>query len=148
MFINMNNMIWDQEALLCIDLLCSMGIIGHLTSLSSLASHSHSPHDAWLTQMTSFRFFFPVGFQTGWCLLPLVFLDFPLPDFILMAQGIHMHASRIQWGLVMCFLCYFGTFAVEFRHYRFEIICSEYQENFLSFSESLSEASEYQTDQV
>ncbi|XP_010014355.1 PREDICTED: transmembrane protein 150C [Nestor notabilis] len=68
--------------------------------------------------------------------------------FILMAQGIHMHASRIQWGLVMCFLCFFGTFAVEFRHYRFEIVCSEYQENFLSFSESLSEASEYQTDQV
>ncbi|KAM6361246.1 transmembrane protein 150C isoform 4-T8 [Alca torda] len=68
--------------------------------------------------------------------------------FILMAQGIHIHASRIQWGLVMCFLCYFGTFAVEFRHYRFEIVCSEYQENFLSFSESLSEASEYQTDQV
>uniref|UniRef100_A0A8V0XI73 Transmembrane protein 150C n=1 Tax=Gallus gallus TaxID=9031 RepID=A0A8V0XI73_CHICK len=68
--------------------------------------------------------------------------------FILMAQGIHMYAARIQWGLVMCFLCYFGTFAVEFRHYRFEIVCSEYQENFLSFSESLSEASEYQTDQV
>uniref|UniRef100_A0A8C9L2K5 Transmembrane protein 150C n=1 Tax=Pavo cristatus TaxID=9049 RepID=A0A8C9L2K5_PAVCR len=68
--------------------------------------------------------------------------------FILMVQGIHMYAARIQWGLVMCFLCYFGTFAVEFRHYRFEIVCSEYQENFLSFSESLSEASEYQTDQV
>nr|XP_020844063.1 transmembrane protein 150C isoform X1 [Phascolarctos cinereus] len=68
--------------------------------------------------------------------------------FILMAQEIHMHAARIQWGLVMCFLCYFGTFAVEFRHYRYEIVCSEYQENFLSFSESLSEASEYQTDQV
>ncbi|XP_062992278.1 transmembrane protein 150C [Elgaria multicarinata webbii] len=68
--------------------------------------------------------------------------------FILMAQKFHMHAARIQWGMVMCFLCYFGSFAVEFRHYRFEIICSEYQENFLSFSESLSEASEYQTDQV
>ncbi|KAM9581074.1 transmembrane protein 150C isoform 1-T1 [Guaruba guarouba] len=68
--------------------------------------------------------------------------------FILMAQGIHMHASRIQWGLAMCLLCFYGTFAAEFRHYRFEIICSEYQENFLSFSESLSEASEYQTDQV
>lgn len=77
-----------------------------------------------------------------------VFLDLPFPDFILMVQGIHMYAARIQWGLVMCFLCYFGTFAVEFRHYRFEIVCSEYQENFLSFSESLSEASEYQTDQV
>lgn len=81
-------------------------------------------------------------------LVQLVLLDFTLPDFILMAQGIHMHASRIQWGLVMCFLCYFGSFAVEFRHYKFEIICSEIQENFLSFSESLSEASEYQTDQV
>nr|XP_028599604.1 transmembrane protein 150C isoform X2 [Podarcis muralis] len=68
--------------------------------------------------------------------------------FILMSQKFHMHAARIQWGMVMCFLCYFGSFAVEFRHYRFEIICSEYQENFLSFSESLSEASEYQTDQV
>ncbi|NXD66062.1 T150C protein, partial [Eolophus roseicapillus] len=68
--------------------------------------------------------------------------------FILMMQGIHMHASRLQWGGVMCFLCFFGTFAAEFRHYKFEIVCSEYQENFLSFSESLSEASEYQTDQV
>ncbi|XP_021565286.1 transmembrane protein 150C isoform X1 [Carlito syrichta] len=67
--------------------------------------------------------------------------------FILMAQNVHMLAARVQWGLVMCFLSYFGTFAVEFRHYRYEIVCSEYQENFLSFSESLSEASEYQTDQ-
>ena len=76
------------------------------------------------------------------------FLDHFSSDFILMAQGIHMYAARVQWGLVMCFLSYFGTFAVEFRHYRYEIVCSEYQENFLSFSESLSEASEYQTDQV
>ncbi|XP_070613073.1 transmembrane protein 150C isoform X2 [Erythrolamprus reginae] len=69
--------------------------------------------------------------------------------FILMNEfKLHMHAARIQWGMVMCFLCFFGSFAVEFRHYRFEIICSEYQENFLSFSETLSEASEYQTDQV
>ncbi|KAL6078248.1 hypothetical protein STEG23_006505, partial [Scotinomys teguina] len=68
--------------------------------------------------------------------------------FILMAQDIHMYAARVQWGLVMCFLSYFGTLAVEFRHYRYEIVCSEYQDSFLSFSESLSEASEYQTDQV
>ncbi|XP_030048348.1 transmembrane protein 150C [Microcaecilia unicolor] len=68
--------------------------------------------------------------------------------FILMSQGIHMHAARIQWTLVMCFVFYFGTFAVEFRHYRFEIVCTEFQETFLSFSENLSEASEYQTDQV
>ncbi|KAJ8787709.1 hypothetical protein J1605_022740 [Eschrichtius robustus] len=75
-------------------------------------------------------------------------LDYFSPDFILMAQGIHLYAARVQWGLVMCFLSYFGTFAVEFRHYRYEIVCSEHQETFLSFSESLSEASEYQTDQV
>ncbi|KAL7982143.1 hypothetical protein Chor_001200 [Crotalus horridus] len=69
--------------------------------------------------------------------------------FILMSEfKSHMDASRVQWGMVMCFLGFFGSFAVEFRHYRFEIICSEYQENFLSFSETLSEASEYQTDQV
>lgn len=68
--------------------------------------------------------------------------------FILMAEQLHMHAARIQWTLVMGFLLYFGTFAVEFRHYRFEIICTEFHENFLTFSENLSEASEYQTDQV
>lgn len=77
MFININNMMWDQEALLCIDLLCSMGIIGHLTSLSSLASHSHSPHDGWLTQVTPFRFFSLLAFKlVGVCshLCSLTFL--------------------------------------------------------------------------
>jgi hypothetical protein len=64
------------------------------------------------------------------------FLDHFSPDFILMAQGIHMYAARVQWGLVMCFLSYFGTFAVEFRHYRYEIVCSEYQENFLRLAAS------------
>ncbi|KAM8906314.1 transmembrane protein 150C isoform 2-T2 [Lycaon pictus] len=55
-------------------------------------------------------------------------------------EEIHNVGTSLTFG--------FGTFAVEFRHYRYEIVCSEYQENFLSFSESLSEASEYQTDQV
>lgn len=89
----------------------------------------------------------PVMGRLMW-LCVITFLDSCAPDFILMAQDIHMYAARVQWGLVMCFLAYFGTLAVEFRHYRYEIVCSEYQENFLSFSESLSEASEYQTDQV
>lgn len=90
------------------------------------------------------------GYQLcpGWGECLVTFLDCCSLDFILMAQDIHMYAARVQWGLVMCFLTYFGTLAVEFRHYRYEIVCSEYQENFLSFSESLSEASEYQTDQV
>ncbi|MEE6460163.1 hypothetical protein FKM82_000873 [Ascaphus truei] len=71
--------------------------------------------------------------------------------FILMAQKFHIHAARIQWVLVMCFLMYFGTLAVEFRLCRFEIICieeQEHQEMLTSFSENLSDMSEYQTDQV
>ncbi|KAM4809766.1 transmembrane protein 150C isoform 2-T2 [Rhinophrynus dorsalis] len=72
--------------------------------------------------------------------------------FIFLSQGLHIHAPRVQWVLVMCFLTYFGTFAVEFRHCRFEIICienQEHQEIFHSFSENLSDVcSEYQTDQV
>ncbi|KAM4706936.1 transmembrane protein 150C [Discoglossus pictus] len=71
--------------------------------------------------------------------------------FILMSQKLHVHAPRVQWVLVMCFLMFFGTLAVEFRHCRFEIICienQEHQEIFHSFSENLSDMSEYQTDQV
>ncbi|KAE8631022.1 hypothetical protein XENTR_v10001047 [Xenopus tropicalis] len=72
--------------------------------------------------------------------------------FIFMSQNLHIYAPRVQWVLVMCFLTYFGTFAVEFRHCRFEIICienQEHQEIFHSFSENLSDVcSEYQTDQV
>ncbi|KAK7883198.1 hypothetical protein WMY93_029372 [Mugilogobius chulae] len=36
----------------------------------------------------------------------------------LMSQGLHMHASRSQWSLVMLFLIFVGTFCVEFRHSR------------------------------
>ncbi|KAM6428991.1 transmembrane protein 150C [Rhynochetos jubatus] len=62
-------------------------------------------------------------------------------------EEIHNVGTSLTFGFGIL-ACWIHTFAVEFRHYRFEIICSEYQENFLSFSESLSEASEYQTDQV
>ncbi|CAL1570900.1 unnamed protein product [Knipowitschia caucasica] len=34
----------------------------------------------------------------------------------LMAVGLHMHAARGQWSLVMMFLLFIGTFCVEFRH--------------------------------
>ncbi|XDV53759.1 hypothetical protein PO909_022185 [Leuciscus waleckii] len=68
--------------------------------------------------------------------------------FALMAQRLHMHAARAQWALVMFFLTYLGTFAIEFRHYRFEIVCSDEREPPLSLSESFSEVSEYQSDQL
>ncbi len=71
-----------------------------------------------------------------------------IPDFALMAQRLHMHAARAQWALVMFFLTYLGTFAIEFRHYHFEIVCRDDQDPPLSLSESFSEVSEYQSDQL
>uniref|UniRef100_A0A672MFG7 CWH43-like N-terminal domain-containing protein n=1 Tax=Sinocyclocheilus grahami TaxID=75366 RepID=A0A672MFG7_SINGR len=68
--------------------------------------------------------------------------------FALMAQRLHMHAARAQWALVMFFLTYLGTFTFEFRHYHFKIVCSDEQEPPLSLSESYSEVSEYQSDQL
>lgn len=68
--------------------------------------------------------------------------------FALMAQRLHMHAARAQWALVMFFLTYLGTFAIEFRHYHFEIVCSVDQDPPLSLSETFSEVSEYQSDQL
>uniref|UniRef100_A0A8C2AXI7 Transmembrane protein 150C n=1 Tax=Cyprinus carpio TaxID=7962 RepID=A0A8C2AXI7_CYPCA len=64
--------------------------------------------------------------------------------FALMAQRLHMHAARAQWALVMFFLTYLATFAIEFRHYHFKIICSDEQDPPLS----LSEVSEHQSDQL
>lgn len=71
-----------------------------------------------------------------------------VPDFALMAQRLHMHAARAQWALVMFFLAFLSTFAIEFRHYHFEIVCSDDQEPPMSLSESFSEVSEYQSDQL
>ncbi|CAB1318037.1 unnamed protein product [Coregonus sp. 'balchen'] len=45
-------------------------------------------------------------------------------DFALMAQRLHMHAARAQWALVMFFLSFLATFAIEFRHCHFEIVCA------------------------
>eukprot|EP00064_Thunnus_orientalis_P018782 superscaffoldBa00004443_g18888 len=42
-------------------------------------------------------------------------------DFSLVSQRLLMEASRSQWALVMFFLTFIGTFAIEFRHSRFGI---------------------------
>ncbi|XP_067114072.1 transmembrane protein 150C isoform X1 [Osmerus mordax] len=68
--------------------------------------------------------------------------------FVLMAQRLHMHAARAQWALVMFFLGFLGTFAIEFRHYHFEIVCTDDRDPPLSLSETFSEVSEYQSDQL
>lgn len=40
----------------------------------------------------------------------------------LMSQGLHMHAARGQWALVMFFLIFIGSFCIEFRHNRLEFL--------------------------
>ncbi|KAF3701742.1 Transmembrane protein 150C [Channa argus] len=54
-------------------------------------------------------------------------------------QGIHIHAARCQWALVMFFLVFLGTFTVEFRHYRFHLECTENPGNPVRLQESLPE---------
>ncbi|XP_063067445.1 transmembrane protein 150C [Engraulis encrasicolus] len=68
--------------------------------------------------------------------------------FLLMSQRLHTHAARTQWALVMFFLLFLSSFAIEFRHYRFQIVCTDDQEPPLSQSETFSEVSEYQSDQL
>uniref|UniRef100_A0A669ETG3 Transmembrane protein 150C n=1 Tax=Oreochromis niloticus TaxID=8128 RepID=A0A669ETG3_ORENI len=45
--------------------------------------------------------------------------------FSLMSQRLHMHASRCQWVLVMILLIFISTFAIEFRHSSFSILCTD-----------------------
>ncbi|XP_062268885.1 transmembrane protein 150C-like [Platichthys flesus] len=44
---------------------------------------------------------------------------------ILVVKDLHMHGARCQWALVMFFLAFIGTFAIEFRHSRFEMVCTD-----------------------
>ncbi|XP_030598655.1 transmembrane protein 150C [Archocentrus centrarchus] len=45
--------------------------------------------------------------------------------FSLMRLHLHMHASRCQWVLVMSFLIFISTFAIEFRHSSFWMVCND-----------------------
>uniref|UniRef100_UPI003AAEE351 transmembrane protein 150C isoform X2 n=1 Tax=Centroberyx gerrardi TaxID=166262 RepID=UPI003AAEE351 len=54
-------------------------------------------------------------------------------------EDIHNVGTSMTFG--------FGTFAVEFRHYHFKVVCTD-REPPLSQSETFSEVPEYQTDQL
>ncbi|XP_026210986.1 transmembrane protein 150C-like [Anabas testudineus] len=66
----------------------------------------------------------------------------------LLSQDISMPAARCQWALVMFFLIFLGTFAIEFRHYRFDVICTENCACPVGTSETLSELSRSQSNQL
>ncbi|XP_071321523.1 transmembrane protein 150C [Trachinotus anak] len=67
--------------------------------------------------------------------------------FSLMSQRLHMHAARCQWALVMFFLTFLSTFAIEFRHNRFDVVCTDNSGRRVSLSETHSEVYTYQPDQ-
>uniref|UniRef100_A0A3B4VQ28 Transmembrane protein 150C n=1 Tax=Seriola dumerili TaxID=41447 RepID=A0A3B4VQ28_SERDU len=68
--------------------------------------------------------------------------------FSLMAQRLHMHAARCQWALVMFFLTFLATFAIEFRHNRFDVVCTDNTGRPVSLSETHSQVCRYQADQL
>ncbi|XP_041826600.1 transmembrane protein 150C isoform X2 [Melanotaenia boesemani] len=47
-----------------------------------------------------------------------------------------MHAARCQWALVMFFLIFIGTFAVEFRHIHLEVVCTNTKNHPISESDT------------
>ncbi|XP_058472570.1 transmembrane protein 150C isoform X1 [Solea solea] len=61
----------------------------------------------------------------------------------LMMLGHHVNAAQGQWALVMFFLMFLGTFAVEFRHNSFDIVCTEISGR----SETYTDAFESELDQ-
>ncbi|XP_073334342.1 transmembrane protein 150C [Pagrus major] len=66
--------------------------------------------------------------------------------FSLMPQGLHTQAAQCQWALVMFFLIFISTFAIEFRHSRFGVVCTE--ESGCPVNLSVSEVSRYQPDEL
>uniref|UniRef100_A0A3P9PYW6 Transmembrane protein 150C n=1 Tax=Poecilia reticulata TaxID=8081 RepID=A0A3P9PYW6_POERE len=54
--------------------------------------------------------------------LPVFILDSPDAALVVIP---HMHTVRCQWAAVMLFLIYISTFAIDFRHCRFEVVCRD-----------------------
>ncbi|XP_029025390.1 transmembrane protein 150C-like isoform X2 [Betta splendens] len=49
---------------------------------------------------------------------------------------------RFQWAVIMLYLVFFSTFAIEFRHYRFSIECTENSGDLLTKEEFIATVSE------
>ncbi|KAM6975489.1 transmembrane protein 150C [Tautogolabrus adspersus] len=68
--------------------------------------------------------------------------------FSLISQRLHMEAAQSQWALVMFFLIFLCTFAVEFRHNRFDLACTDNCGRPENRSEILSDVSTYRPEQL
>ncbi|XP_035482724.1 transmembrane protein 150C isoform X2 [Scophthalmus maximus] len=67
---------------------------------------------------------------------------------VLMFQDFHMPAARCQWALVMFFLIFISTFAIEFRHNRFDAVCTDNPGRPVALSETDAEVFRNEPDQL
>lgn len=70
-----------------------------------------------------------------------------VPYFALMSQRLHTEAAQCQWALVMFFLIFIATFAIEFRHCSFQLTCSDVSQRPIGWSE-MAEDSRPQLDEL
>ncbi|XP_064873682.1 transmembrane protein 150C-like isoform X2 [Oncorhynchus nerka] len=74
-----------------------------------------------------------------------------IPRFVLsgtLTACMLFYFALIAQHLVMFFLSFLASFAIEFRHCHFEIVCTDNRDPPLSLSATFSEVSEYQSDQL
>ncbi|XP_040929188.1 transmembrane protein 150C-like isoform X2 [Betta splendens] len=66
----------------------------------------------------------------------------------LLSQDITLPAARCQWSLVMFFLMFLSTFAIDFQHYHFHVMCREMSSFPISTSETVTDMSRSQSNQL
>lgn len=60
----------------------------------------------------------------------------------LISQRLHTEAAQSQWALVMFFLIFIATFAIEFRHSSFQLTCSDVLRHPIGWSETVEESTQ------
>ncbi|XP_060917628.1 transmembrane protein 150C [Labrus mixtus] len=68
--------------------------------------------------------------------------------FSLISQRLHGEAAQSQWALVMFFLIFLSTFGIDFRHNRFDLVCTDNCGRPESHSEMPSEVSRYRPEEL
>ncbi|GAA6219177.1 transmembrane protein 150C-like [Lates japonicus] len=68
--------------------------------------------------------------------------------FSLLSKHLHMQSAQSQWALAMFFLIFLSTFAIEFRHNRFNIVWADISERPVSLTDAHSQEPRYQLDQM
>ncbi|XP_020504349.2 transmembrane protein 150C [Labrus bergylta] len=68
--------------------------------------------------------------------------------FSLISQRLHGEAAQSQWALVMFFLIFLSTFGIDFRHNRFDLVCTDNCGRPENHSEMLPDVSRYRPEEL